>query len=197
MSGLEQYGFAFLEQGDLKEIADSLKGVSESRKPEYARALNYLLALAERLEKQGLNKDYALIGGYAVFCHIYSVLENNMILSWRGSKDLDIFVKHASIDCIIKTLFEEVDIQKTHFKGKSTFYVKDQLELLRDMYKKVPQTATPVKIDFYIANSEEEIFFDNETLANSLWNRTEEITIFDHKIYYLSLPDLAETKIKN
>jgi len=187
---LEKTGFAYLdlETRELEAVSgalDQIKGI-----PEYCRAFNYLLSVTKRLDECGLSKDYAFIGGYAVFCHIFSILGPNSIRRWRGSADLDLLAKRKDVSSVLGTHFEEAENIHSHFENKSSLLVRDILELTKE---NIPEE--PLKIDFYSAINGRDMRLDGQTLNGSLWDRTEVVDVLGFKIRVLGLYDLLKLKL--
>jgi len=186
---MERLGYAYLDPNvsqldKVTDILEKIKGV-----PEYCRAFNYLLSVTKKLDESGLRNDYAFLGGYAVFAHIFSVLGESSLKRWRGSEDLDLFSKGKCVSNIIGRHFEETETLGTHFMNKSSILVKDLLELCRD------EKLKPLKIDFYNSFNGIDMIFDGQILDGEFWNRTELIEILGFKIKVLGLYDLLKLKI--
>ncbi len=149
-----------------------------------------MLSVTKRLNECGLSSDYAFIGGYAVFCHIFSVLGPKSIRRWRGSTDLDLLSKRKDVSSILGAHFEEVEDLHSHFENKSSLLVRDLLELTKE---NIPEE--PLKIDFYSAINGSDIRLNNQTLNGSLWVRTEVVDVLGFKIRVLGLYDLMKLKL--
>ena len=189
--------FASLNDGKLKVIAPLLESIVREKGEygeDYARGLNYLLAITEKFNSSGFQDSYAIIGGFAVFAHMYSLLEERTLTEWRGSVDLDVMAKHRSIDTLIGNSFEEVERIITHFKDKSTLYVKDEIELIRELeYGK--SLKSPLKIDIYIPENGRFIEFNYVILEDEFWDRTESINVLGYGIRVAGLTDMLKFKL--
>jgi hypothetical protein len=192
-----EYIFANLHGSGLDEICPLLESIVNQKGDigqNYARALNYLLAISEKFGISGFSDRYAIIGGYAVFAHIYSVLNDKALIQWRGSVDLDVLAKDRSIEALICNSFEEVLKVPSHFRDKFTLYVKDEIELIREMEYNIT-LETPLQMDVYIPENGRFIEFNSVRIEDALWNRTELINILGYNVRVAGIADMLRFKL--
>jgi hypothetical protein len=170
--GIEEIGFAVVKGGNLEHLCSSLSDLQKENN-DYSRTLNYLIALAERLNSHGLADKYSLIGGYAVFAHIFSVLGRQMLNRWRGSIDIDILSIDPSVKSAVEGAFQTVSVERSHFEDKYTLGVKDELELIKGELEEIDPSIAPIKIDFYIPSDGKGIRIYTEKMSQEAIDNSE------------------------
>ncbi|MBS3146162.1 hypothetical protein J4471_00515 [Candidatus Woesearchaeota archaeon] len=190
--GLEDIAFAFVDKVDSNRMESILRDLN-NKSEDFSRAFNYLIAVCEKLNSTGLQEKYMLIGGYAVLAHLYSARGDKILSRWRGSHDLDLVSRDYSIESVLEGAFEEVEVNTSHFPDKDVAYIKDELELLRELEGN--PSKPPFKIDLYVPKSAGDIVLCREEIDEKIWSRSRDIDILGHNIRAMSIIDLIKLKL--
>ena len=111
------------------------------------------LDIASYLQKEGLQDQYILFGGYAVLSHLMSVRGEEMAANWRGSEDIDM----AGTEQVVRAI-------KSGYRVTSD-RPSPNLQDKRTIKLSVEQTTgieEECKVDFYTGHFEDK-FFPPET----------------------------------
>lgn len=87
--------------------------------------LPYVLDIVALLEKNGLNDQYALFGGYAVLSHLMRYFGESTAISWRGSTDIDMAGTQDVLRAIHRGLEVHSDLASPNIPNKRTVKLAD------------------------------------------------------------------------
>ena len=120
-----------LTEEHIETYVDIMEDIENPTKTTLGAALD----IAVVLKNTGLEHQYALFGGYAVLAHLVDKYGDGIILSWRGSEDIDMIGSVHVLNAIRSNYNVTNDRQSPNVSDKRTLKIQ-------------PEYAPEVKIDY-------------------------------------------------
>lgn len=170
---------------------NDMKEASLEDKQDSFDQIRYMMAIGYIANEADSSEEIMFIGGLGVIGNLVKHFDTEVINRWRGTRDLDVLVKHISADYLIKKSFDKLDICE---KSRSVGNKKTIRGSSYDANNNLLPSAT-VDVFHPSGNPRQEILVHNTRIMDYHWDERSTASFYGIKINFLSVLPLLDMKL--